>query len=54
MAAVLVTSKKKAIVVPGSTPPKNQELVPLQCTYEKVSSVIKSVEYGGVEYNTMQ
>jgi hypothetical protein len=29
VAAVLVTSKKKAIVVPGSTPPRYQELVPL-------------------------
>ena len=29
-AAVFVTSKKKAIVVPGSTPPRNHELVPLQ------------------------
>jgi hypothetical protein len=27
---VLVTSKKKAMVVPGSTPPRNQELVPLR------------------------
>jgi hypothetical protein len=30
VAAVLVTSKKKAMVVPGSTPPRNQELVPLR------------------------
>ena len=29
VAAVLVTSKKKAMVVPGSTPPRNQEFVPL-------------------------
>ena len=29
VAAVLVTSKKKAIVVPGSTPPRYQEYVPL-------------------------
>lgn len=29
-AAVFVTSKKKAIVVPGSTPPRNHEFVPLQ------------------------
>lgn len=27
---MLVTSKKKAMVVPGSTPPRNQELVPLR------------------------
>ena len=37
MAAVLVTSKKKAIVVPGSTPPKNQELVPLHIAYCKLN-----------------
>lgn len=45
MAAVLVTSKKKAIVVPGSTPPKNQELVPLHITYcilKRSNLVVKS------------
>ena len=38
VALVLVTSKKNAMVVAGSTPPKYQEDVPLLCVCVRVNA----------------